>query len=229
MKVLGVTIGLNGWKEVAQKTAERMEKNTGVECIVLDRDPIGVNHPSWIKAHLIDIYPKVDRLFIFDADILPLKPFPLMQIIEEAGDMPVGVLDEYNQGVAVECLNYELNQATYINGGFLITGKHHRHVWERVKRGYPSYGSWAEQTALNKALQMTKTNIYSLPEEYNQLYFFFREPLNVNKLVDSKTINLHVCSLHGDANAMSEVQKVVFDKLDKKELNKSSNDSSIRL
>jgi hypothetical protein len=229
MKVLGVTIGINGWKEVAEKAAERMEKHTGVECIVLDRDPIGVVHPSWIKAHLIDIYPKVDRIFIFDADILPLKPFPLMQIIDEAGDLPVGVLDEFNQAVEIECLNYELDQATYINGGFLVTGKHHRHIWERVKRGHPRYGSWAEQTALNKALQVTKTNVYSLPEEYNQLYFYFREPLDVNKLVESKTINLHFCSLGGDANAMREVQKVVFDKLDKKELNKTSKDSSIRL
>ena len=221
MKVIGITIGINGWKEVAEKTAERMQKNTGIECIVLDKDPIGINHPSWIKAHLIDLYPKYDRIFIFDADLLPLKPFPLEQIIEEAGELPIAVCDEYNGAVATECVNYELDPKTYVNGGFIITGKHHRRIWERVKRGYPAYGSWAEQTALNKALQFTKTPVYSLPKQYNELYYYFRYPLNVNELVVSDTINLHVCSLCGDASAMSEVQKVVFDKLDKTNLNKT--------
>jgi hypothetical protein len=216
MKTLGITIGIgSNWKGAATRAAMRMQENTGIECIVLDEDPIGLSNPSWLKAFLIDLYPKYDRLMIFDADLIPLQKWNAKEIIEEAGELMVGVVDT-GDGVKEECINYGLDPEAYINGGLLITGPHHKKLWERVKRGYPRYGRWLEQTALNKAVQTLSSELYTLGSEYNHIFTYWKNKLDVDKVTDGKIKNFHLASLGGDANALMQVQDILWDIIDKR-------------
>jgi hypothetical protein len=216
MKILGVTIGIGEkWEEAAKRNAERMEKNIGIECKVVSEDPFGLANPSWLKAYLHQMYPEYDRLIIFDADLISLQPWDAKRVCEEAEGMIAGVIDK-GDGVVAECYNYNIDPATYINGGLVISGRIHQHIWERVKRGYPRYGTWAEQTALNKAIQKYTIGIYGLPQEYNHLFQYWKGKLDVDKVTDGKIINFHLSSLRGDAKALMEVQNILWKIIDKK-------------
>jgi len=213
MKTLGVTIGAGpGWKEAAEITAERMSRATGADCAVISRDPLGMANPSWLKCHVLDIFPGYDRYFVFDADLLCLRPWDLTSIIEEAGDRWIGVRDRMSDPVKLECLNYNLDSRAYMNLGFSIFTPDHVEVWERTLRGHPTYGSWLEQTGVNSAIQQTRTPLMLLPPAFNYLWFWFAGvPLQPAKLKEAGVVNLHMTSLHGGAKVLRAIQERVFD------------------
>lgn len=216
MKILGLTIGIgDDWKKAATKAAERMEKNTGIECRVVSEDPYGLSNPSWLKMFLHEMYPDYERLMIFDADLISLQPWNVEQVCEEAGGLVIGAVDT-GDGIKAECINYNLDPTTYLNGGLIITGPFHQNIWDRVKRGYPRYGTWAEQTALNKAIQKYTIGVYGLPREYNYVFQYWKEKLDVDKVTDGKIVNFHLASLRGNAKALMEVQEILWDTIDKK-------------
>lgn len=214
MKILGVTIGIGElWEKAAKKAAERMEKNTGIKCEVLSENHLGLINPSWLKMYLHEIYPEYDKLIIFDADLIPLRPWDANRVCEESKGLISGVVDK-GDGVGAECFNYNLDSKTYINGGLVISGKIHTHIWERVKRGYPRYGTWAEQTALNKSIQKYTIGVYGLPKEYNYVFQSWKEKLDIDKVINSNIINFHLASLKGDAEKLIEVQDMLWNTID---------------
>lgn len=148
MTTLAVTIGIgNGWRELAERAGARMAEATGLpvqvlsSCHLLPPDW----HPSWAKCWAFDLVPDhIDRLLVFDADIYPVAPFT-----EWDTDEPLAVVRHLeNKSVKTEKILYGLPE--YWNTGLFVIRRSYADALRLTATYGPSYGTWLEQTALNR-------------------------------------------------------------------------------
>jgi len=201
----GICIGIgDGWELAAHRTAKRMEAMTGVKCFVISEwDDRGAVSPAWMKCHIIaDCRKLPPPYFLFDADILPMKPWDPRSLYRGRF---AGTVEPQTDILRAECSLYNLNRLRYINGGLVMFDESHADIWAETWGKHPRYGSWLEQTALNKAL--VRHDIDLIPNTYNTLVRPNREDLSAKALLARPETNLHLCGLRGDMGTLLGVQE----------------------
>jgi hypothetical protein len=172
--MIGVTIGIGeGWRELAQAAALRMEEMTGIQCFVIEENPREWQavHPSWLKCHVPAMFPDHDEFLVFDADILAVRPWDPAALFETLGRPFMAVPEPgTNPEVMEECRKWQLAfPDSYLNCGLLVFGREHAPVLDAAWEYHPHGGEWLEQTALNRALVDSGVEICRLPRRYNTL------------------------------------------------------------
>ena len=211
--MIGVTIGIGpGWQACAERAATQMAAMTGLSCHVVTRPhhTTEVAHPSWLKCWITEMFPAEDAFLLFDADILPLRPWDPDGIFHKLGRPFLAVPEDNTPPVFNECRRYQLPPWDwYVNGGLTIFGHEHAPIWRAVWKRHPGYGSWLEQTALNHVLLESGTPVCRLPRQFNQL-LHGRLDLAVPMANSGQYINLHADSLGGDASRLATLQDTLF-------------------
>lgn len=182
--MIGLTIGTGEWKGVAERSAAQMQKMAGLECHVISKVDKELVHPSWHKLNLIRDNPG-QTLLIFDADIWCQKRWnPAIFASRGMAMAP----EPQNASIAKETALYGLPVGKYYNAGLMIVDGRSRQVFHEAKKLHPHYGTWLEQTALNRVLVELKTPITELPLTYNHLVSIEVEPKQLKQL---HSTNLH--------------------------------------
>lgn len=206
--MIGVTFAIGpGWKECGEFAAIRMAETTGLRCDVISEwpeDPGQLVNPSWLKLWAQEWYPGED-LMLFDSDIVSMKRWD-----------PVAMLDGYDFAFAREYVHYEKLLAEvqrlhfdpwrYGNCGLILI-KAGCTVLEESRKYYPAYGTWLEQTGVNKRLQERpdlKVNLF--PRAYNRLWPAYRPQ---DKVGLKHQVNLHFCNLKGNAAKLAQIQQAM--------------------
>lgn len=196
--MIAVTIGVGeGWKQLAERSAERMAAMTGLETRVIDTDDYGCAHPSWLKCHIHRIFPDVDSFLVFDADVLAIRGWDPEEMFEVMRRPFMAVPEPNANDVLIEeCRDWKLGYPDiYINGGFLIYGREHGYVWDRTWKHHPKGGRWLEQTALNRSLADNCTEICRLPRHFNMLAQKGRVRSLYSRTTLRHAYNVHTCAL----------------------------------
>jgi hypothetical protein len=144
-----------GWGACAKLAADAMEQATGVPCDVIsgaDLERAGWPagwHPSWGKLWLFEVprLQSADRLIVFDADLLAVRPWDEWQGPEEW----MAARDQGGTPVRAEMRLFDL--ADYFNTGLLVIDRSLALWLHQARKKGPRYGRWAEQTAVNVALE----------------------------------------------------------------------------
>jgi hypothetical protein len=214
MTSLAVTIGIGDtWRQLAERAGARMAEATGLpvqvlsSCHLLPPDW----HPSWAKCWAFDLVPEhIDRLVIFDADIYPVAPFT-----EWDTDASLAVVRHVDtKPVKTEKTLYGLPE--YWNAGLIVIRREYADALRHVATYGPRYGTWLEQTALNREfLYRDKT---WLPARCNHLLAppGSAEPADqaigaALGAIEAGATNLHFSGYGGSAAKIH----AIFDQLDK--------------
>jgi lipopolysaccharide biosynthesis glycosyltransferase len=212
--MIGVTIGIGGlWPEIAARSARRMAKQTGLECVALTGMPTGipkVPHPSWVKCHIATMFPDRESFLVFDADIFALQSWNPDALFRLGDGYFTAVPDRNLPSVYQECIEHKLPFPDwYLNAGLTMFGRWHQQgVWDEVWKRQPKYGRWLEQTALNKALQ--GGDVHRLPRVFNKLPDVIGAPVtaeNIRMMTAGGVINFHYADCGGDGAPILALQK----------------------
>jgi len=182
--MIGLTIGTGDWKGVAERSAAQMQKMTGIECHVISKVDKDLVHPSWHKLNLLRDYAG-ESLLIFDADIWCQKRWNPASFLSRGIAMAP---EPQNASIAKETALYGLPAGKYYNAGLLIVDGRSRQVFHEAKKLHPYYGTWLEQTALNRVIMELGAAITELPLTYNHLVSIETEPKQLKQL---HSANLH--------------------------------------
>jgi hypothetical protein len=209
--MIGVTIGVGaGWAALAEQTARRMERMTGVGCVALTEKLVDCAHPSWIKCHLPDLFPRADEFFVFDADILPLRPWDPARLFADLGRPFMAVPEPNgNPDLLQECKDHHLGYPdTYVNTGLMIFGREHKYILDLAWQMHPDGGRWFEQTAINVALSDNYVECCRLPRRYNLI----AQRGRINSIYCRGTlrdaINVHTCAMKDPEELMDHHQRI---------------------
>lgn len=203
--MIGLTIGTGDWRGVAERSAAQMQRMTGIECHVISKVDKDLVHPSWHKLNLLREYPW-QGLLIFDADIWCQKRWNPAPFTKRGVAMAP---ERQNPAIAKETALYGLPVGKYYNAGLIICDGRSREVFHEAKKLHPHYGTWLEQTALNRVLMEKKAHVTELPETYNHLVSIDLDP---NQLKQLHSTNLHfagrktVAQLHAMFDALEATQ-----------------------
>lgn len=203
--IVGFCIGVGeGWLDRAKWAIERMEEMTGIRSEIFEGFTGKWYHPSWGKLEIAQLN---TDMMIFDADILPMKPWNPEALYEQNGKKMLMCRDVASNEVIQECKNFKLRTDRYFNGGLIICGPHHKPIFDRAAKRHPQYGSWLEQTALNEAIQHYGDKVIAeLPRAYNTLLWPNVDDLSPKALKDSHCVNMHAASLNGDWRKLKAIQ-----------------------
>ena len=209
--MIGFCIGVGeGWDKCAQWACKRMVQMTGIECIPIHHLSKSWTTPSWgkleIATHIHKHANGHNIYMIFDADILPMKPWRPRELFINQGRKFLAARDVDSIVVMDECKRYDIPMGEYYNAGLMIFGSEHLHVFDTAATRHPTYGRWQEQTAINKALQDTNTNVIPLPRAYNTLLWPDKDSYKPNDLINQHAVNLHCASLGGNWKLLKSIQ-----------------------
>ena len=210
--MIGVTIGTGAWKAQAEATARRMEAMTGLPCVVIEADEYGCDHPSWLKCHVHRIFPKIDSFLVFDADILPLRPWDPESLFKMNGRAFMGAPEpNASPAVRAECEAWGLGYPDiYLNCGLLIFGREHAPVWDRTWSRHPNGGLWMEQTALNRALIDEAVEVCRLPRRFNLMAHRGRINPIYARTTLRDAVNVHTCAMPS-AESCTEIHAKILE------------------
>ena len=202
-----ITIGTGKWAKLAQYSAARMAEMTGLDVMVLgDKEvgPLNLSHPSWAKCWLEQFNPTDKDLFIADADVWCMKEW---NPVTALADYPLVVVkDESSDQVRAECRLYGLDPEKYFNTGLMLV--HAFSALYGAQRYHPRFGRWAEQTAINKAVQDWKIEPTYLPHAYNRLLWPGKDDYGTDALKALGAVNLHFASMHDPDLILSYMKKL---------------------
>lgn len=211
--MIGVVFGIGKeWAEAARVTAMRMESLTGLPCRVIEEDPFDLESPAWLKLRVFDlIEPEVQEVLVFDADLLPLRPWDPRTLYEQTDRPFIAVPDVDSVAVMNECVGFGVPwPGQYINSGLFIAGRQHDAMLQRAFGRQPRFGNWQEQTSLNVAIFETRTEVLRLPRTFNTLLWPNGDDMRPEALRARPEITLHAASLFGDVARLREIQEGVF-------------------
>ncbi len=199
----GFVIGIGeGWPGIAAVCARRMEAMTGIKSHVLTEDPFGLCHPSWLKCKIPEMFPDEKAYFIYDADILPLKPWKI-NLVENIPAF-IGVKDRATEMVIQEQNALEMgSDHTYINCGLMIFNQGAKGVVTRAIKRHPVYGNWLEQGAINKDLSEQPGLLELLPMHFN----CHVHPRLVDDAIEKGIVNAHLTGLRGRWDLVEECHR----------------------
>jgi len=144
-----------------------MSELTGLNCVVVnDWHGSKLEHPSWVKCRILDIFPQENDFLYFDADIWCIKPWNPKHIFESNGRKFMGVVEPEHNAIDAECDKWDINREVYFNGGLLMFSREHKEMFNTALKYHP-FGRWYEQTPLNICSIGTPKHI--LPKEFNFL------------------------------------------------------------
>lgn len=210
--MIGITIGIGGeWAALARRTAERMEAMTGLPCHVIDHDDFGCSHPSWLKCHVHRIFPNEESFFVFDADILPLRPWDPASMFYTLG-RPVMAVPEPNDNpdLLKECQEWCFGYPDcYLNAGLLIFGREHVDILERAWSMHPNGGRWLEQSAFNRAIIDSGHEVCRLPRHFNMIAQRGRVFAMYARTTLRHAYCVHTCAL-GSPQAVTEAHQRIL-------------------
>jgi hypothetical protein len=184
-----------------------MQDNTGVRCIVESEKFKDVPHPSWLKCKLHERFPLEDSFFVFDADIVCLRPWNPFRLFNSLGRPFLGVQEDNLSEVFEECKCFGIAfPKIYLNGGLTIYGREHIPIWEAAwtRMGMRDW-RWQEQTPLNMALLELDIESCRLPRWFN-LLAHNGNVAQCDERYMERVINLHACGLD-NAEQVAEFQK----------------------
>jgi hypothetical protein len=191
-KMLGLCIACGDeWREAAEFSVPRMEKFTGIECRIVGeeiREHVGDANPSWGKLWLQEMFPNRD-LLIFDADIVAAKPWSPVK--ELKGFDFVFAHECQSDRLWKECQWLGLDILRYGNSGLMMVSKFSRILFE-TRPLFPSFGSWAEQSGVNKTVMTTKERVKMLPRSANRLAS--AHPSAPKEQAHCHAANIHFCN-----------------------------------
>lgn len=203
--MIGLTIGTGDWKGVAERSAAQMQKMTGIECHVISKVDKDLVHPSWHKLNLLRDHAG-ESLLIFDADIWCQKRWNPASFLSRGIAMAP---EPRNASIAKETALYGLPAGKYYNAGLIICDNRSREVFHETKKLHPYYGTWLEQTALNRVIMELGTKVTELPLTYNHL---ISVEIETKRLKQIHSTNLHfagrktVAQLHAVFDALEATQ-----------------------
>lgn len=160
------------WQKIAYQSALRMQKMTGITCgmMTIDFDTV---HPSWNKTKVCEEYDIRDGMFLFDADILCLKPWNPVELWEKHNRAFLAVPDRNIERVEEECERYGIGfPDMYVNAGLTIFGREHKPIWDATFAKHPWVRGWLEQTPLNQVLRDYEKDggkVVRLDRKYNRI------------------------------------------------------------
>ena len=203
MRMEGICFGVgNGWNGAAQLACREMQRHTGIDCRVINFVPHNAPpswNPSWWKMCAFDlVQPHVDRVVVFDADIVCIRDWtPYLH------DAPFMAVREFHSSTrAIEAKNYQIRD--YFNGGFWVIARSLRSRLESLRDYGPSYGSWLEQTALNRIF----ADIWKpLPSQCNWLVE--EETRGLMGAIDSLAANLHLAGRKDPQEVVNYMNKIL--------------------
>ena len=201
-----ITIGAGPYRKLADYSAARMREMTGLETTVIDENDLRwwpVEHPAWQKLWLMHMHRGRD-LLIFDADIFCMKEWQPEDFIQEY-EM-AAVPDMASQQVLSECQLYGIGWGNYFNAGLMIVDGTIEVMYD-AQQYHPRYGSWLEQTAINKACWDAQVNINYMPRAYNRLLWPGRDSYEPADLKGLNVVNLHFASMGGQHEQILEMMK----------------------
>ena len=202
MNILGVCIGVgDAWGDAAALACSQMRKHTGVECVVCDDIPCLPQGacPSWGKAWLWDLVPnKYDRLLVFDADLVCIRPWNQWELPHRF--MACRELFVHHSYRNEQTL---YNVPRYFNAGLLVMDRSTAARMDDVKSYAPRYGSWYEQTAMNRVF----TDWSQLPSQLN--WFCREETSGMTGALDAGAINVHLAGRKDTKELLKMMLKVV--------------------
>ena len=154
--MLAVTIGVGPeGDELAPMAAKLVEKNLGLETRILNADHYrrsGCDHICFLKLDLFDLFPDVENILYFDADLMFIRPWEPMRFVDRAEF--IGVRDiNYASWIRSDCAAHRIPSNDYINAGLFIANRtHHTTMFELAKQLAPNrQGELYDQTVLNWA------------------------------------------------------------------------------
>ena len=199
----GFVIGIGeGWPGVAAVCARRMEAMTGIKSHVITSDPYNLVHPSWLKCKIPEMFPDEQSYFIFDADILPLKPWRI-QILHHKPTF-IAVPDRATEMVRQEQVALGMGEDhTYINGGFLIFNRAASHIMTDAFQHYPIYGNWLEQGAVNKEISKHPGLLSLMDNAFN----CHVHPNLIDDAIEKGIFNAHLTGLRGRWDVVDEAHR----------------------
>lgn len=144
MSLTAVTIGIGNEYETYSKLAcNEVTKYLNLETRIITADylNLGIGETfedklASLKFLIFDIFPELDRVMYFDGDWKPLRSFNVEELCP-VNDKAYFVTDrsDYWEVQNLERM-YGFEPGTYVNAGWFIINKEHKHLLERCKQEY---------------------------------------------------------------------------------------------
>lgn len=170
--MIGVMLGLGGYRETARLSASRAERMTGLEFRVIEHAPAGFPRdafPGFVKLWLFELA-EADTILYLDSDAVVLRPWSAAALLADHDEF-ICVRDQFIE--LYPEYDADLPRDTYFNAGMFIVNRHaHQEVfsfaaklWRDRARPLPI----EDQSALNYAVHRLGTPTLFLPDTYNYL------------------------------------------------------------
>lgn len=199
--MIGVTIGVGKWRQMAELAAAAAHKHTGLAVRVLgdsewERYRDQYDSPAFLKLHLFDLVDD-DDVFYFDADAIHINAWNPRQF---AGcEALTAVIDPY---IGDRALESGVPRDWYFNSGMMILNRqHHRDMLlaaqgsvARMKSRY-----FQDQPHLNRARMACQVPLHALEFRFNHLRFY-SDP----QFSKSETVIAHWTPHDGDLAVIEE-------------------------
>lgn len=179
MKTAVVTICIGAFYKALSEITHPMIKNyadkIGADFICLTETKFPL--PHYAKFQIGKLLEKYDRVLYLDSDILVSPQTP--NIFEVVPENKIGMLDESPLGYHNEFRSFlqqygpqflgewERHRKCY-NAGVIVCSKRHKQIFE-LPKVFPNHHF--EQSYLNLRLLEEKTEIFSLPYQYNRMIY----------------------------------------------------------
>lgn len=201
-----LTLGIGSWRDLAERSAARMQEMTGVPCKVIGDEHVkdlDLPHPAWAKLWVFD-WTDSAAVMVFDADLWCLrewepKRFWVMWNIS-------ATTEPWSRQINSEAVEHDIPIWRYFNTGLMIMpyttaiGR----ALDAAKDLRPKYGRWYEQTAICKTMHTHGVSFNEMPQRYNHLLWPGRDSYDPERLSMLGAVNLHFASLN-DPQRIGEI------------------------
>jgi len=163
MNVTAVTIGINEpYLTYAQKGCKEVEKLLGIETKIITEEfleyCVGDHEQEriWsLKFSIFDIFPEVDTIMYFDVDWRPLQKFNILSYCPDKDK--IYFVQDRSEFWFIQDLekNYNLIPGTYVNAGWFVINKQHKHFFDYCKYNFTFFNRsfYGDQCIINQVLK----------------------------------------------------------------------------
>jgi len=221
--MIGVVIGIGPvWQECAEDAAVRMQRYTGLKCHVVSDWPRSVRlppstNPSWLKLWMQECLFPGEDLLLFDADLFCRKPWDPAEALGIHDLCWVLAKPFHTRGVFSfpkldrECEECGLDMDRYGNCGLMLI-KSSCTILKEAQKFCPVYGSWLEQTGVNRAVQdRPDLSIGTLPPAYNWTIPSRVWLKDLDQVWGADPVNLHLCRMRGNRQWLDFARKFLLE------------------